>query len=108
MTIESTGEKLHKALNEAASIDLRASAESVGESMSIYPVLAGMGDLDVLGGELDEPDDGNGLLKMADADELYLALHIAAAELGVHNSGPEKIAKVGHEYQHAQAARALG
>lgn len=81
---------------------------TLNEDLSVYPILAHMEDLDKLEGDLGEPANGNGLVKMADADELYEALHIASDELGVYNSGPEKIAKVGHEYQHATAAQALG
>lgn len=100
--------KLYKALDEVR-YPIHDVPETVrGEDTSIYPVLAAMGDLDVFDGELGEPQDGGGLVKVRDADELYQVLHIADAELGVSNSGPEKLAKIGHEHQHAVAARALG
>ena len=97
---------MHQALDEVARPRLHVVGTVSSEDMSVYPVLAQLEDLDLLPGELGEPEGGNGLVKMADADELFLALKIANG-MGILNTVPEILVKVGHEHQHAEAARAL-
>lgn len=70
--------------------------------------LAGLEDFDQLPGELGEPEEGDGLLKVINAAELALALW-TTNELGIGRFTPPTILdKVDHERQHADAAVALG
>jgi hypothetical protein len=76
-----------------------------GEDMSLYPVLKELGDTDLVPGRLGEITDGHGLVTVADADELFTALCILAVDGIAYNPRQKIFEKVGHEYQHATAAR---
>lgn len=77
------------------------------EQFNIYSVLAYMDDLDEIPGIIEEPVEHDGLVLMADADELMLGLKITEA-LGFDRSKHGILDKVGHEHQHATAMHAVG
>ena len=79
----------------------------VSEAQPVHASLAELDDLDVLPGALEEPVEGDGLLKLANDVELAMALW-AANELGIHNDASAIIDKVNHEREHAGVAPAIG
>lgn len=73
------------------------------EPGSPVPVLASLGDLDLLPGELVTPETGNGRLVMEDDQDLALALSVATDSFGLQNTAKDIADKVLHEVQHADA-----
>lgn len=74
---------------------------------SVHASLAELDDLDLLPGALEEPVEGDGLLKLADDVELSMALW-AAKEIGIQNDASAITDKVDHEREHATVALAVG